>query len=341
MTTEQPSELVYSVAGDQATQLDSVEITSLNLLERQHLQEWVLKQPEIIGNDVLIVTFEFDRWSAPIGTQPRDRLDVLGVTVEGQLVVAELKRGKVPDTVDLQAIKYAAMASRFDEDLLTELHMEFLNRGKTPQAQITRDEASVSLNQHVATGLMKETLLSPKIVILAEEFSVTVTSSVIWLVEQGLEITLKQYKAYRTASGETIMTVSQFYPVADVAAFQASPFSKAHQKKVENLPEIPWTIEDLAQIIVLPFEVPQALMDLCADRPEEWIGSSEVYERAGVTQKSGMGKMAGFGFSVRTRFERSNAPWNIDWAHGGVSQQYYRLDQETAQIWQEARAASQ
>ena len=118
----------------------------------------------------------------------------------------------VPDTVELQAIKYAAMASRFTEELLTEFHMEFLNRDRPASARITQDEASVGLNQHVLSGITAEKLLSPRIVILARDFSVNVTSSVIWLTEQGLDITLKKYRAYRTQSGETVLTVSQLLP---------------------------------------------------------------------------------------------------------------------------------
>jgi hypothetical protein len=40
-----------------------------------------------------------------------DRLDILGFHISGELVVAELKRDRAPDTVEMQAIKYAAMVS--------------------------------------------------------------------------------------------------------------------------------------------------------------------------------------------------------------------------------------
>jgi hypothetical protein len=49
----------------------------------EHLQEWVLTHPEIIGPDVMIVTFEFDKWSSAGGEQ-KDRLDVLGLGKDGR-----------------------------------------------------------------------------------------------------------------------------------------------------------------------------------------------------------------------------------------------------------------
>ena len=47
-----------------------------------HLQERVLAHPEILGPDIRVVTFEFDRWWA-VGGDPLDRLDVLGLDRSG------------------------------------------------------------------------------------------------------------------------------------------------------------------------------------------------------------------------------------------------------------------
>ena len=50
-------------------------------------------------------------------------------------MVAELKRDRAPETVEMQAIKYAAMASRFTEDTLVEQHARFLSRPGMPVDQ--------------------------------------------------------------------------------------------------------------------------------------------------------------------------------------------------------------
>jgi hypothetical protein len=89
------------VAGSAATAAEPISLADAGFKEREHLQEWVLAHPEIIGSDVMIVTFEFDRWSSASGEQ-KDRLDVLGLGKDGRIVVAELKRGQAPDTTDMQ-----------------------------------------------------------------------------------------------------------------------------------------------------------------------------------------------------------------------------------------------
>ena len=78
----------------------------------------MLAHPEIQGPDVMIVAFEFDRWrGSTSGERERDRLDVLGLGTDGRLVVAELKRDRAPETVNMQAIKYAAMTFRTMDDV--------------------------------------------------------------------------------------------------------------------------------------------------------------------------------------------------------------------------------
>ena len=52
-------ELVYRVNGTSAVTMKTSTLEAAGLKERQHLQEWVLANPEILGEDVLIVTSEF------------------------------------------------------------------------------------------------------------------------------------------------------------------------------------------------------------------------------------------------------------------------------------------
>jgi hypothetical protein len=329
-------ELVFTVIGKEATQVAPVDLAELGLTEREHLQSWVISHPMIIGPNVLVVSFEFDQWATPQGSTPKDRLDVLGLDSDGHLVIAELKRGMAPDTVDLQAIKYAAMASRMTEETLVNLFAEF--RLKTLGEALTPDDALGELLSHAQDGLTSEILAKPRIVLLAEDFRPVTTSSVVWLCEQGLDITLKRYQAYRTSGGESVFTVSRYYPVADVSEFQIAPHLRSSQRKVTSeLPEVEWSVEDLKMVLNQNMVVPVAILDLCSQSSNQFVGSSDAYQRAGVLQKSGMGRLAGFGYSVRTKFGRSNPPWRSQWAADGLAQQYYAIDQLTADRWRTIR----
>lgn len=214
------SERVFTVEGSAAVVATPITLADAGLRERSDLQEWVLAHPDILGPDVLVIGFEFDRWRAASGERERDRLDVLGVGSDGRLVVAELKRDRAPDTVEMQAIKYAAMASRFTEDVLVEHYARFVaQRGG---ATLDEDEARQRLVDHMG-GIEPEQLLRPRIVLVAGSFTPVVTSSVVWLREMGLDITLQQVRAYRVFGDKTVVTVSQLFPVADVEEFTVSP----------------------------------------------------------------------------------------------------------------------
>lgn len=89
------------------------------------------------------------------------------------------------------------MVSRFTEETLADLYAEFVL--KTQGSVLTATEALERLQGHADSGLSSEILLQPRIVLLAEDFSSTVTSSVVWLNEQGIDIILKRYQAYKTS----------------------------------------------------------------------------------------------------------------------------------------------
>lgn len=222
-------ERVYSVNSDGAVPARPVGLAEVGLRERQDLQEWVLSHPEILGPGIKIVTLEFDRWQTTSGDRQLDRLDVLGLDTDGRLVLAELKRDRAPDTVQLQAIKYAAMASRFTETELSAYHQRFLTaRGET----VSDEEALEALVEH-AGELDAEMLRRPRIVIVAGSYTPTTTASVVWLTEMGLDITLQQAQAYQVASGELVITVSQVFPIPDVEEFTISPM-RAEVRSLEE-----------------------------------------------------------------------------------------------------------
>jgi hypothetical protein len=127
----------------------------------------------------------------------------------------------------MQAIKYAAMVSRFTTEALAEHHARFCTaRGK----ETSTDEALSDLQAH-APDLSNKTLRQPRIVLLAREYPMAVTASAVWLSEVGLDITLVQFKAYEAtapddhggSNTQVLISVSQLYPVRDVEEFMVRP----------------------------------------------------------------------------------------------------------------------
>lgn len=339
MATQNTDEVVFAVAGSAATAARRVSLAEAGLKEREHLQAWVIDHPEILGPNVMIVTFEFDHWLSAAGPQ-KDRLDVLGLDSDGRLVVAELKRGEAPDTVEMQALKYAAMASRFSPELLAEYHAAYLKKVRPDDdasTPLTQSEALAKLETHSDVGLLSEQLVNPRVVLLAEGFPPSVTATAVWLNERGLDLVLMRYQAYRTEADQIVLTVSQLYPVREVAAFEIAPHSSAKVKTTTALPALDWNEEDLEELLAVANATTLAIMDLCALSPETWVPASQVYARAKVSVPSGTGQLGGFGLTVRARFKRSNPPYEREWSADGINQACYRMSAEQASVWRHVR----
>jgi hypothetical protein len=107
-------EQVFTVVGSQAVAATPITLEEAGLREREHLQEWVLANPEILGSGVLIITSESDRWESRGGAE-RDRLDILGspvmatswsrnLSVESRLILLTCKRSS-RDSMDADVVE--------------------------------------------------------------------------------------------------------------------------------------------------------------------------------------------------------------------------------------------
>lgn len=208
---------LFQTLGGSATALSKTTLAALGLMERQHLQEWVIENPSVMGDDLLVITSEYDTWRGSDGVASKDRLDVLALEPSGRLVVAELKRNEDRD-VHLQAINYAALVSRFDLDTLAEAHSRFLSRRGTA---VDVDEARERLLEHVEE-FDAETLRTPRIVLIAASFPRIVSHTAVWLSEMGLDLSLVQVTVWQ-AGEQVIGSFERLYPVPALEEFTLAP----------------------------------------------------------------------------------------------------------------------
>ena len=73
-----------------ATAVPHVTLAQLQLRERYDLQEWILQNPSILGEELLVITSEYAGFD-----KTAERLDVLALDRQGALTVVELKRSAV------------------------------------------------------------------------------------------------------------------------------------------------------------------------------------------------------------------------------------------------------
>lgn len=222
-------EIVFTVSQNGPVPASRVALADVGLKERSDLEEWVIQHPLILGPDVLVVTSEFAGWASKKGEKDLDRLDVLGLASDGRLVLAELKRGKAPAPIGMQVLNYAARASLFTVEKLALVHQAFL---KTRGTSVSLADARQRLENH-APELSDTTVGEvPRLVLLATEFGMDVTTTAVFLTRKlGVDIELVRFQAYKTASGELVLTVSKTFPPPDMDELVLFPNAEQEQEK--------------------------------------------------------------------------------------------------------------
>ncbi len=329
-------EFLLSVNDKQSQVVGPSALPQLGLKEREHLQEWVLAHPELLGTGVGVVTSEFDKWQSASGEAVADRLDVLGLGPDGRLVVVELKRDVAPHTVHMQAINYAAMVSRLSVRDVAELWASWHGSNDEPL-----DVTSVEAELETKWLLTSETIRSPRIVLIAAAFPASVTASAVWLNEQGVSVDLIRFRPYRLDDGSVLVNFTRIYPVPSVEDFtigRRTASTPASAGADQTGPSAPWDLEGLKRLAEQGNDATVALMDLCAADEAHGVSVQDVAAQAAITAGQVRGQLAGLTMRLKNPkygFAQRNWPVEIDWSPSGVAS--YRLPPELAQLWRQVR----
>lgn len=178
----------YDKNSNKVSVYNETDLKSHNILERQNIEKWVENYPDIVGEELLILTTEYDRFD-----KTDERLDLLAIDKNGNLTVVELKRDDSGKNVELQAIKYAAYCSTLSLDEVVKLYQQYLERknGKT-----TEEEAKKQIIEFIDNDEFEELNDKPRIIIVSKEYRPEVTASVLWLRTFGIDITCVKLTPY-------------------------------------------------------------------------------------------------------------------------------------------------
>lgn len=192
--------------------LEEIKITSLDSEGQRegNLEEWIIKNPDVLGEDLLI-----------IGKQVRvedvaDGIDLLAIDRDGNLVILELKRGRTPNDIDFQALKYASYVETWDEE---DIESQFLSFMETPYGKQLYPDVD---NFH---GLLDdfcnedyELNGNQRIIIIANEINEKIGSVFRWLDKKGIDVGLIEIKYYNDGNG-IILHPNKILPIGEDKQF--------------------------------------------------------------------------------------------------------------------------
>lgn len=187
----------------------------LKFEERKHLQEWIAKEPESLGEELLIIQKEFDGFS-----DTKERLDLLALDKDGNLVIIENKLDDSGRDVTWQAIKYASYCSSLSKKDVIEIYQKYLGPSVKAEDSISeffdgKDVSDIEINLGN----------SQRIFFVAAKFRKEVTSSVMWLLNYGIRIKCFKVTPYKY-NDKVLLDFDQIIPVKDADDYTIKIASK-------------------------------------------------------------------------------------------------------------------
>lgn len=212
-----------------ASKIKEISFKDVGLKERSDLQEWIANNPIILGEDLLIIQKEFDGFN-----DTKERLDLLALDKNGNLVIIENKLDDSGRNVVWQAMKYAGYCSSLKKEDIKDIYTQYLSKiGSSDKAEESiveflnkPDFSEVQLNQD----------LTQRIILVAKEFRKEVTNTVIWARKYGMKIQCLKIMPYMI-NDLLIIDTEQIIPVKDIADIMISYDEKAQEdfKNKEDL----------------------------------------------------------------------------------------------------------
>ncbi|QJD90134.1 hypothetical protein HH213_08510 [Duganella dendranthematis] len=203
---------LYELSSDSIAEIPTVTYASLGLREREDVQRVLREHIDVISPDTLILAEEFGEW-----TDSRRRIDLLGLDRDGCLVVIELKRSEDGGHMELQALRYAAMVSTLKFEQAVDVHKKFReSRGLLPDSAETIIREFLDIADGPVAFSNKV-----RIILASADFSKEITSTVLWLNAQGLDVTCVKMRPH-SFQGRVLLDIEQVVPLPEAAAFQVA-----------------------------------------------------------------------------------------------------------------------
>lgn len=190
---DQTMTLYKLLTDDKLEKINSTAFTSNQILE-QNLQKIILQRPEILGEELLIISEEYCAWQ-----DSKKRIDLLAIDQDGSLVVIEIKRDN-GFHMDLQAVRYAGMLSQMNYDNIVETYQVFLDKN-FEQHVSAKDEIQrflAKFNEDIA-----EFASDIRIILVSNEFSKEITAVSLWLRTKNVDIKCVKLEHYRDEENQS------------------------------------------------------------------------------------------------------------------------------------------
>jgi len=213
---------IFKIQENKFIKLPSTTFEKEKIYEVKDLQRYLSNSIEVIDNDLLVISTEFSDWE-----DSKRSIDILCVDSDGNLVVVEIKRTQDGGHMELQSIRYSAMIA----------NMKFDKAVKTFETYLKRINSTIDPEQKLLNFLgwteVKEDEFAQdvKIILISSDFSIELTTSILWLNDRDIDIRCIKVKLQK--DNENIyFDIQQIIPLPESTDYQVKLKEKVAEERL-------------------------------------------------------------------------------------------------------------
>ena len=170
---------LYKVKADEknVSAIGETDFCTHGFQERYDIQEWVAKDPSVLGEELLIIAKEFSAFD-----KTNERADLIALDRNGKLVIIELKRDDSGVDVHWQAIKYASYFRKVSADDIIKINAAEKN------IDVDKSAREIAEFTHLDRREFDRINNKQRIILVSHRFARVVTSSILWLYVYAVDI---------------------------------------------------------------------------------------------------------------------------------------------------------
>jgi hypothetical protein len=185
---------IWKITTDGPVKVSQTKLKQEKLLEEK-LEDWVIADSSLLGEPLLIIGRQV------LIPDVRDRLDILALDPQGNAVVIELKRGKLKDPVDMQALRYASYISKWRFEEFENQARAYLQKVKDPDFNF--NEWYEQFCNDAGIDEVPDLNSDQRLIVVGSEVKDKLGSVALWLRDHNVDIKVVEVEIYR--EGETLL----------------------------------------------------------------------------------------------------------------------------------------
>lgn len=199
--------------------LQEVSFSSLGFREREHLQEWLAKNPQVLtkkedaDDELLIIQKEFAGFY-----DTKERLDLLAIDKQRNLVIIENKLDDSGRDVVWQALKYAGYCANLRKEQILEIFQRYLDKEEPEETRPAAEVMAEFLGYESLDEVLINQIRTQRVMMVAANFRKEVTNTALWLMQFGIRAQCFKVTPYRF-NDDVFVDIRQVIPTPEAESY--------------------------------------------------------------------------------------------------------------------------